>query len=250
MGIGVENVGTPASIVEVSTYTMTGAETITITNANMLIVQVMTRDGSPTISSITHNGKPLSELAAHGWAVGPRTFTWGRVNPDVGTYDIVITFSQAVKGIACALGLTGVNTTNPVGATAGVSGGPDQVPSVDITTLYDNSWIVSHVGEAWNHDFTPDPSQTQRWELIVGGAPVGRKSGNGTTEHKKTAGSDTQLWTAADYKEWSVTCVEIRAYPVPVSQRRMALKPTELTGGRHGVDETTGHRRSVRSGWT
>ena len=205
--IRIENVGTPADI-DTTPYTMTGSETIAITEANMLIVQVMVK-GAYAISSITHNGKPLTQLRADGWAVGgARTFIWGRVNPDVGTYDIVITFSAACEAIACAMGLTGVNTADPVGATAGTSG-YGGTPSIVITTLYDNSWIVSHIGCATNNDPTPDPSQTERWELIVSGAPLGRKSGNGTTELKATAGSDTQRWTGT-FDEWSVSCVEIR----------------------------------------
>ncbi len=200
--VGLENTATPVN------YNGTDpAISLTVTSATLVIVQVMAKDGTAVtnVSDPTDGNYTLAH-AAGSTSDTPRVETWYLNNPTAESKTITVTISS--NGFIGAFGLTGTDTSSVICATSGTTGSGTN-PNNAITTLYNNSWIVSIVGTDWADPHTEDVSQTSLWELTEGGG--NKKSAEGTYELKATAGADTQSWTIARAStNWAVGSVEVK----------------------------------------
>ncbi|MCK4520928.1 hypothetical protein KAT95_03705, partial [Candidatus Parcubacteria bacterium] len=216
--------------------TMTGANTITITDANVLVVQVYIK-GTATVSSVAWDPTGVNEaltLARADSDSNGRTEIWYKASPTVGTKDIKIDFSAAPEAIAAAFGLKNAHYPEPVNPNCatgtGCNGGTGTgtTASTTFTTQYDNSWIISIAGNNSDTTLTPNGTgQTQTWTLTVGGAPTGRKAACGSREAKSPEGSDTQSFTLAS-EDWAITAVEFREFLADVLVSATSTQTSEV----------------------
>jgi hypothetical protein len=186
---------------------------LTVTNATLVIVHVMSKDGTAAtnVSDPTDGNYTLAQSAG-STADPPRVETWYLTNPTAGTKTITVTI-QACLGIIGAFGLTGTDTSYPIGAKTGNTG-TGTTASNDITTSYDNSWIISVVGNDAGGGPSPDPSQkiapyARIWYTAVGGKASLNRTATATRELKSTAGSDTQKWTSVA-GNWALSSIEVK----------------------------------------
>ena len=186
---------------------------LTVTSATLVLVHVMTKDGTAATNvsdSVDGDYTRVDNAVAGDTGTPPRVETWYLADPTPGPRTITVTIG-ACLGITNAFGLTGTDTTYPIGA-ASSSTGTGSPASNPIGTLYDNSWIISLVGVQAGGSVTEDISggQTSIWERVVGGGPADRRSAEVTYELKETHGSDTQSWTISSTGNWALGSVEVK----------------------------------------
>ncbi|MCH7588044.1 MAG: hypothetical protein IIC78_08430, partial [Chloroflexi bacterium] len=87
----------------------------------MLVGVSINNDNFETVTSITYNGIPLTFVASETQADDARVEIWKLVNPQLGTHDVLITFSADLKRYAVAgvITFTGTDQADPLGTFVG-----------------------------------------------------------------------------------------------------------------------------------
>lgn len=152
-----------------------GAQTVatftwlhTCTGSNLLLaVSVVIKDTSTsTVSSITYNGVALTFIRRDRLTVDALTSElWYLKGPATGSNTISVTLANAPATAAFggAVSLTGVDQTSPLDASNGLGHDSTTQPSVSVTTIADNCWIVS--GMIDNVDDVIVEGQTRAWNV-------------------------------------------------------------------------------------
>lgn len=123
------------------------------------------------------------------------------VNPATGTHTLALTFSGTGIGIqAGSISLTGVDQASPLDSN-NKSTGTSTTPSLTITTVADNCWVLDGVGHynIISNSFTSDSSQTERWNIAaINGDGAGGSFGPVTPAGAKVVswGHDTSIFWA------------------------------------------------------
>lgn len=171
----------------------------TCTGSNrLLIVGVLIGDTTTTVSTLTYNSVSLAQ-ANRRTSTNMGVELWYLANPASGANNIALTLSAAQDYKIFALSLTGVHQASPLDANNTGTGSTD--PSVSVTTVADNSWVVDIVA-SFGSDLVVGAGQTQRINTTWLGGDL---YGSASTEGPKTpAGAVTMSWTQTD-SEW-VSC--------------------------------------------
>ncbi|HTW96218.1 MAG TPA: hypothetical protein VMD74_00985, partial [Candidatus Methylomirabilis sp.] len=203
--IGLENVGT-ANAFSAANPTVA----LTVTSANLVIVEILIKDGTAVTGVSDSDGAFTLARADGNTGDPPRTEIWYQKNPTAGAKTITAAInSGTLLGILNAFGLTGTDTGAPLGAVAGITGSGMSAQN-SITTLYNNSWIISLAGNSAGGAITNNVSQTQIWNRAVGGLSSARRTADATYELKAAAGSDNQIFTISNGGNWALSSIEIK----------------------------------------
>lgn len=193
----------------------------TCTGANLiLIVGVAIVDtGAHTVSGVTYNGVALTQKVRTAGANSNATEIWYLVAPATGANTIAVTLTGAPvqNSMAGAISLTGANQAAPE-ASNGASGGAPN-PTMSITTVADNAWVVDAVSDNNAVTLLAGSGQTRFW-LINGN----NRTGAGSYEGPKTpAGAVTMDYTAGG-SAWTMSAVSIAPATATAAARRRIIQ--------------------------
>lgn len=189
---------------------LTWAHTHTGTNG-LLTVQVVAQEDQ-TITGITYNGDALTQQISETRVVGNlRTEIWTRVNPDLGTNNIVVTMSAAALITGSALSFNNVNQATPIGDTNSADGS-SVTPSTSITTTQINSVIVDSAGTANDPIvFTAGAGQSIQEEI----SSAATRQIATSIESAPTVAAYTMDYTISPSTNWTIASVEVLGLGVP-----------------------------------
>ncbi|KKL22510.1 hypothetical protein LCGC14_2434730, partial [marine sediment metagenome] len=122
-------------------HTCTGADLV-------LIVGVSTRgdDGDAVPDGVTYNGVAMTLIDGQGFATVLFSSLWQLKAPATGANNVVVSWTtNTVRVVGGSMSFTGVDQTNPIDASNKATGN-STAPSVAVTTVADNAWIVDNLG--------------------------------------------------------------------------------------------------------
>lgn len=196
--------GAPAVVFgeeNVVSTTGSGASTtqaFTVTNADLIIVCVTATWAAPT--GVTFNGDALTEQTSREYS-GYGSFIYTRANPDVGTYNVVVSFAGATDATVTIIGYKKTHNSTPVTA-ATENEGTGTAVSTDVSSA-SGSVVIDCLGwYNWIATATAAGGQTEKSNQTVGdiGGAVSVKSGATTTN---------MAWTISTSREWSHTAISV-----------------------------------------
>ncbi|CAB4151727.1 hypothetical protein UFOVP594_30 [uncultured Caudovirales phage] len=201
---------------------------------NIIIVGTGVRDATDAdrpVVSVTYNGDALIPIRADDNTTDNiASELWYRVNPDIGTFNVVVTFTNTTTTAgAGAISLSGVDTSSPIDAQNGTTGS-SAASSVNVVTVADNAWIVdtATTTEISSSDITPTGTgKSEKYEISLTSDNVN----GGTIGPVTPAGSTATGWSWTGTEGWSISAV--------------SLKPD--TGGGGGSNIKTGNGLAVAS---
>jgi hypothetical protein len=136
-----------------------------------------------------------------------RVEIWSLVAPDIGSHDVVITFSDQLWKSATAgvMTFTGVDQTTPLGTFASNKANASPGPAtVDVSSAA-NELVFDTVGCERCTSLTVGAGQTERWNRVV---ENGQTRGAGSTE--PGAATVTMSWTLGSADDWAIGAIPIK----------------------------------------
>jgi hypothetical protein len=127
-------------------------------------------DADANVTNVTYGGVAGTEIRRDVATVGADgSEIWYKVNPALGANTVSVTFAGTVSRAGCAaVSLTGVDQTNPLDAHNGITFANNAAPSVSVTTVADNAWILDVIYVNLSNTFgdaVPGAGQTERFEI-------------------------------------------------------------------------------------
>ena len=183
----------------------TGTTSITVaSNTNrLLIVSYATYQGGGP-SGITYNGVALTKIVEQLGSFSEQCSIWGLVAPDTGTNNVVVSGG----GSYYAYGIYSLyNCDQNLPSVTSKTGGDSLTASLAITTVTDNSWVITCI------ESEPVPTMT-----TSGGTADWSKEGqsfqHGSGQHilKVTAGSQTMSASLSYGARWNQTNIEVKPF--------------------------------------
>jgi len=157
---------------------ITFAHTVTGGSDTILLVGVSSGNDAVTVSSVTYNGKALTKINEVGGGSFGRSQMWYRLLPDIGTYNVVVTFSGNTYGEAGAIAYDHVDQTLPFRNEV-ENTGADEITVVSS----DGDLVVGMVSLWWNTSLgSDDAGQTSIWVATSDGSWQGLMSSKKGTE--------------------------------------------------------------------
>jgi len=215
----------------------------TCTGANLLLaVGVGSRDPTfpyANLTGITYNAVAMSLARSDGTNTVAISSIYYLVAPDTGANTVSVSFSTTCSDSAGGgLSYTGVKQTAQPDAVNGATGSGvvPQTPTVDLTTVADNSWVISVVTTDANlTQYAMSCNNTQRWN--IGSGYTAYQSGGSDTNGPKTpAGAQTMSWTISGTtysKVWAISAASFAPaaaggvnYPISISTAGLTASAT------------------------
>jgi hypothetical protein len=115
-----------------------------------------------------------------------------------------------------SISLTGVDQSNPVELPFSGANGNNGTPSVTVTTVNDNAWVVDSIanrsGAGGNAvTATAGAGQTGWWNANNGNSTNNGVRGAGSYEGPKTpAGAVPMTWTLSSSQDWAIGAVAVK----------------------------------------
>lgn len=226
MAIAIDTVSNSGDLTSVSSatwaHTCTGSNLILVVGVNNRGVNSNT---NTTVTGITYNGVALTKIRADQAESGDtyrgRSELWYLINPTTGSsLNIVATFTGSVVATGCgAISLTGViQGTGAIDAHNGFTGTTDTTPSVNVTVVANNCWLIDTIYSRSN-TLAKDASQTTIMAIASNGG--GDDSGM-TYKVSPGTGAQTMAWTSGA-EESSLCAVSIAPLVAGTTTRRYSL---------------------------
>ena len=192
--------------------TSTFSHTVPAGSDRLLVVSVMT-EGNEGASGITYNGTALTQAVrkSGGNATATAVAIWYLVAPDVGTFNLVVSFSNTSPFGVTATNFTGVQQNNPieqVASTIGASGSP----SVTVSNPMAGSLIFAAATDnGETATFTPGTNVGELWDTSTGTGTEDLSiwGGTRTTNTSQTSYTISATPSVAT-NSWSMAAIEIR----------------------------------------
>jgi hypothetical protein len=203
-----------------------GINRILVVGVNMMD----TTSPYPTVSSMTYAGQPMTFLAGVTDTADARIRSemWYITAPATGTNDIVITFTDTVRGVvAGGMSYTGVDQTTPFGTPSSAEG-KDTAPSVVVSSAA-REVVVDTVGirqdTGGTQTLTAGAGQTDRYnDASAYGTLPNNNNVVGAGSEKAGSASVTMSWTASSSGDWAIVAAPLKPAqppcPSPFSYRR------------------------------
>lgn len=166
-------------------------------------------DYSPLCTSVTYNGDALTKVneiafddsVASSFTYRDSVSTWYLLNPDEGTYDIVVTAtSDTIKGVGVgAISLIGVNQAAPEAENS--ARGNSATAATTVTTTTDAAWVIDSVGTT-NSTNDMTSSQTEIFEN------ANDMRHNGSKVTKSPEGEQAMGWSLTS-AYWGIAAVAV-----------------------------------------
>lgn len=135
----------------------------TVSGANRILFVAATVNTGATVSGVTYNGTALTLIDTKAEASGPTTYLYYLIAPAAGTNNVVISASASTNIIGTASSYTGAaQTGQPDASTVHAGAVPVTAYSKSLTTIADNSWVVSTTRTGNGHAQTADAGTTIR----------------------------------------------------------------------------------------
>lgn len=201
-----------------------GASSITVNHTvyprpnRLLVVKVYSEananPGNRPVTGITFNGDALTkadqeQLTSPG-GEDDETEIWYLVNPDIGAYDAIVTFTGAVEGCVVAVesyyNLASTGQPNAVASTSNTSSGPAEV---GLTTTVNGALLVS-ASQTMSSSGTLAPASGQNLTHYTQNA--GQLRAAGGYEVVGNAGSYTDSWTLGGTEDWLIVIAAFVPY--------------------------------------
>jgi len=163
------------------------------TNLVLIIAVVVRASSGPNCTGITYNNISLTLLGSKrttGASPNAQISLWYLLNPAIGSNEISVSFTgSTVSCNAGAVSWTGVSQSGQPDAVNGVSNGVSANPSITITTISDNCWVVGGLASTRS----PTPVLTDRW---TGAVSLNFGSLEDTNGNVTPAGDQVVSWTS------------------------------------------------------
>ena len=190
---------------------LTWAHTVTALGSNRILIVGVSIRGIDAVSTVTYAGTPLTLVGAQNETTNDnaRVEIWRLVAPATGANNIVVDFGAGnnTRFVGGAVSLTGVDQTTPIDAAFAGAFGNILTPSVTVTTVTNNAWVIDTLAARNAPTAIVGAGQTQRWNTSI----ATRITGAGSTEGPKTpAGAVTMSWTLSAARDWAIGTVAIR----------------------------------------
>lgn len=172
----------------------------------MLVVAINQRTTAGNlVSGVTYNGIKLNQAVAINNGTR-RADLWYLANPPTGSHSIAVTLSAApTTSVAEAISLTGVSRLDAVNSASGTS----TTPSVAVTTIADNCWVI----DAMEAGATTVPSAGGSQANVTSVDQTNSFWGSISTQGPKTpAGSVTMSWTISASVAWAQVACSFKPY--------------------------------------
>jgi hypothetical protein len=172
----------------------------------MLVGVSINNDYYETVTSITYNNDPLTYVNSETQSDDARVEIWKMVDPPIGTYDVVITFSRDLKrhAVVGVITFTGVDQITPLGEFAGSNATSSSV-SVIVPSESDALILSVFSCETCRSVSFSSPAD-EWWNLSVGG---GNEIGAGAT----VEGASPQVTISASLGKrdhWALGAISIK----------------------------------------
>lgn len=199
----------------------------------VLVVGVSTYSANKTVTSLTYGGAPLTRLGFLDGGSGSndrRMEMWLRVDPPIGTADVVVTMSGGAKVVAGAASFFGVDALAPTGGFVSNEGSSNLasvvVPSAAGELVLD---VLSVAGDAATAGVGAD--QSQMWNLWSQSNPG---SVVGAASIEPGAAAVTMSWNLATSTYWVLGAVSLK--PAPPAPFLAMTKNVDLAAAIPGQD--------------
>ena len=201
------NSGASTSFTSLSwSHTCTGSNRILIVGSN---IQNNT-DANGPITGITYGGVALTKIRSDQQrpaTVTFRTELWYLIAPATGANTLTITYTGSVtRGCAGAISLTNADQSSQPDAHNGATG-DSTTPSVSVTTVKDQSWIIDAVQHNDATTFnSANTGQFIQWNIDQG--TLG--SGGGSYRETHLAGIIAMGWTQGTSDKWTISAASFK----------------------------------------
>ncbi len=199
---------TPAITGYVDDVSQTISYTVPAGSNQLLVVGISlaSGDAAKKISNVTYNGIALTRLIEVQSSGGdPRADIWYMVNPQQGTYNIVVTSADANKRRTGVVSFNGVNQSTPISGHV-TSEGSSGTPSLIVAS--DTGDLVMAVVASLASSLTNAGGQTSLWNSGMEGGSD--KPGAAATK-TGVAGNVTVSWTGSE--KWAGIGFNIKVFP-------------------------------------
>ena len=171
----------------------------------VVIVGVSYRSSTATATA-TYGGTSMTLLGSRLSSTDTRMAMFSLVNPPTGLQTVTVTFSVAVsQKVGGSVSMTGADQTTPTGAFFSATGN-SSTASLTVTSATGELVIDTVSYDSGCTSITPDPSQTQQWNLLVAGPDT---FGGGST--KAGAASVPMSWTCPPTGDhWALGAVSVK----------------------------------------
>ena len=192
---------------EADTSSFSFPHTVTSSGSQLLlIVGVMTDSGATVSVTPTYAGQDMSPVISRTHASGkPRVEIWELVAPATGSNTVAVSLSSSDKAAVSAISFTGAYQTTPTEASL-CAEGTSSSASVPIASATDDLVLDVMASQAPGSP-TVDPSQSQQWNVELGGGGTSNHFGGGSTE--AGAAPVSMDWSLGERKEWVVCGLNI-----------------------------------------
>jgi len=159
-----------------------------------------------TTTGVTHNGDAMTELWDVAGGLDTQSAGYLRVSPDIGTYNIVVTWSAAVAaGNAGGVGLAGLETSSVAAAHRTVytntdTGGTIPEPTVTVVDSV-NGDLVIDTACTYGSAIAVGTGQTSRFE---DDDIAGNFCSMGGSTESATGASTVMSWTTTTDDYWAI----------------------------------------------
>lgn len=202
--------GSPPAVDSVTSDT-THADTLTIshttsgTNRLMLVGISFNPANNEVVSTVTYNGASLSNVGSVANGNDTSVELWSLVAPDLGTHDVVITFSARLQygAVAGVRTFTGVHQVAPLGTFASASGTSAGPATVNVSSGA-NQLVFDTVSCETCTSFTVGAGQSEEWNLSRAGGFV-----MGAASTEPGAATVTMSWALGSSDYWAIGAVPI-----------------------------------------
>jgi len=178
-------------------HDVSGSDTIIIVGTASLD----SNDANRPITGVTYNSDALIEIDQidQGGGTSEAVGQFYRLAPDAGTHNVVITATGSLNGLmGGAITLTGAAQQEYEAKTTG--NGNSDSPSISVTTITDNAWVVDALGCEANVS-----SEGAGQTIIYQEEPETYRTGAGSYEGPKTpAGGVTMSWSINYGSRWNM----------------------------------------------
>ncbi|HSH14598.1 MAG TPA: hypothetical protein VLD18_01095 [Verrucomicrobiae bacterium] len=197
-----------------------------------LVVGLTYRDNAgaaPSTVTATYNGVSMTLLGHTGRVNQVGAAIWCLANPATGPNDVVITIDQTVDLLrGGAIGFTGVDQTTPCEA-GNTATGASLTPTITITTVTDNSWVVDSLYSKSGNATVTGSGQVERWNGTVN---AGADDTGGSTFGPKTpAGAHSMDWSNnGESTNWALAGAAVKPATTAGAARRRVYVTRTMPG--------------------
>jgi prepilin-type N-terminal cleavage/methylation domain-containing protein len=178
----IDNVSSGTTVADTDTTMTVSHATGTGSKRLMLVGISFDNTDYETVTGVTYNGTALELVGARAYNAGDdaRHEIWKLVNPDSGTFDVVINFSAALDNgaVAGVMTFTGVDQGDPYRPYDYAEGTDNTGGTLNVVSAQGE--LVYAVASAEYYSLTASTGQTEHWNISHSGADTNGAGGTAT----------------------------------------------------------------------